>query len=156
MLPSRHFILGTLLAIVLLIFPKVELMEALLFIAATVLIDVDHYLYYVLVEKDLSLPKSYHWYRMDHLEWLKLSREEKNKHKGYFYVFHGLETLTLVFLLSIFVHPLFLYVFMGFLFHLLLDIIEMRRHQDRLDKISFIHDYLKFKKLERRFKHPLM
>jgi len=151
MLPSRHIFFGSIIAILLLVISKVGLIEASIFLASTVLIDVDHYLYYAFVKKNWSLPKAYRWFIVDREKWLKLSREERNKHKGIFLFLHGLEVFAIVFLLGLFVHPYFIFVFIGFVFHLSLDIIEMRIHQDRIDKIFLIHDYLKFKKLKKKF-----
>jgi len=151
MLPSRHVFFGSIMAILLLVISKVGIIEASIFLASTVLIDVDHYIYYVFVKKNWSLPKAYRWYKIYKEKWFKLSREERNKHKGVFLFLHGLEVFTVVFLLGIFVHSYFIFIFIGFVFHLFLDIIEMRMHQDRIDKIFLIHDYMKFKKLERQF-----
>jgi len=151
MLPSRHIFFGTLVAIAISFFPQVGFLEALIFVASTVLIDFDHLIYYAIVKKSINPFKAYRWYRINHSHWLKLSRKEKNKHKGVFLTFHGLEVFSIVLALGIWVHPLFIYVFMGLVFHLFLDLIEMRQHQDRLDKISIIHDYLKFRKLEKQY-----
>tara|TARA_Y100000310_G_scaffold174669_2_gene174743 strand:- start:22484 stop:22945 length:462 start_codon:yes stop_codon:yes gene_type:complete len=151
MLPTRHLFFGTLVAIVLLFFPQISIIEAIIFVASTVLIDFDHLVYYAIVKKSINPFKAYRWYRINHSYWLKLSRKAKNRHKGVFLAFHGLEVFAIVLALGIWVHVFFIYVFMGLVFHLFLDVIEMRQHQDRLDKISIIHDYLKFRKLERQY-----
>ena len=152
MLPSRHIFFGSIIAFLsYFTFSQTGMTEALIFLASTFLIDVDHYIYYVLVKKNWSLPKAYRWYRIKRSYWLNLSRPEKNKHRGVILLFHGIEVLAIVFILGIFVHHWFFYIFLGFLFHLFLDILEMQQHQDRIDKISVIHDYIKFRKLEKTF-----
>lgn len=152
MFPRQHLILGFVFSLFLLIiFPSIGLFSALIIVLSSVLIDVDHYLYYVFVKKNWSLPKAYRWFREKHSYWVKLSREERNKHKGCFVFLHGTEILGILFFLGFFVNSLFYYILIGFAFHLFLDIIYMRRYQDRLDRVSVIHDFIKFRKYECKF-----
>lgn len=148
MFPSQHFLIGAVFAILLyLAFPSIGVYGVLIILASTVLIDIDHYLYYVYEKGSLNLFKAYRWFRVKHSYWLTLSREERNKHKGIIYFLHGIETQVIWLLLGIFVNKIFLYILIGFLFHLFLDLVDARRFHDRIDKLSVIYDWLKFKKL---------
>jgi hypothetical protein len=61
--------------------------------------------------------------------WLKLSKKQKQKYKLPVFIFHNLETLFLIFLLSQLI-PIFYLVLMGFLFHMILDYLEIIAHKD--------------------------
>lgn len=112
------------------------------------LIDVDHYLYYVYKKRDWGLKNSYKYFMKKRDKVLFLSRRERKKVYSGFYFLHGFESLVILFLLS-FISKYFLYILIGFGFHLAVDIIETVRIKDRVEKISAIYDYLKFKKLKK-------
>ena len=62
MYPTQHLLLGIIFSLVLLfLFPQIGFLGASIIILSTVLIDVDHYVYYVYKKKDLSLKNSYNW-----------------------------------------------------------------------------------------------
>lgn len=147
MYPKQHIIFGFIFtALIYLAFPQFGILGAITIFLSSVLIDVDHYLYYVFEKREISLIKAYNWFHINTSYWLKLSREERNKHKGVFMFLHGSEILLLVFLSGYFLNDFFYFVLIGFSFHLFLDIIVIMKNQDRLDKLSVIHDYLKFRK----------
>ena len=125
MLPKAHTILGFIFSILaLLIFPKIGLLGFIIIWAASVLIDVDHYLYYVFVKKDLSLKRAYKWFKSMMDEMLKTPYKERIKIKDNMIFFlHGIESLVIFGLLS-FTHKIFLYIWIGFLFHHFLDFIN--------------------------------
>ena len=149
MYPSKHILFGFLFSVSLyLIAPSIGIDGMTIIFLSSFLIDVDHYLYYVFMKKNLNLFKAMRWFKIKHSSWLKLSREERNKHKGHFYLFHGIESLLFFFILGYFINPLFYYFIIGFTFHLFLDLMVLKRYQDRLDKLSVIHDFLKFRKLK--------
>ena len=54
----------------------------------------------------------------------------------------------ILFIAGIFISKYFLLVFIGFTFHLFLDILEEIHNNLRIDKISIIYDWFKFKKLK--------
>ncbi len=146
MLPSKHFIFGLIFAAFLyFIFPQVGLIEFSIIIFSTVLIDVDHYLYYVYKKKDLSLKNSYKWFMKRRKKFFSISWKQRNAFKISFSFLHGIEVLAILFLLS-FIHKYFLFVFTGFAFHLLLDSIEQTTYWNRIIKISLVKDYLDIKK----------
>jgi len=147
--PNTHFIFGLIFASVLLIlFPEINLMGFFIILASTVLIDVDHYLIYVFKKKDFSLRKAYRRSIQKKKKLLSLSRNERDKYYIEFCFLHGIEILIILFFISFFFKYLF-YVFLGFAFHLLLDVIHQSTFWNRLDRISSIYDFLKYKKLTR-------
>ena len=148
MFPSKHFIFGLIFAgFLFLIFPKINFIGFLIIIFSTVLIDVDHYLYYVYKKKDFSLRNAYNWFIEHKKKLLSLPWEQRNKFQTGFCFLHGIEVLFILLILWVFVSKYFLFVFVGFTFHLVLDIIHQRTIMDRLDRISLIYDFFKFKRL---------
>jgi len=145
MLPSKHFILGLIFAgFLYFIFPQIGLIEFSIIIFSSFLIDVDHYLYYVYKKKNFSLRNAYKWFMKRRAKLLSLSWKQRNKVPNCFSLLHGIEILFILFLL-IFIHKYFLFVFVGFTFHLLLDSIDQTTYWDRISKVSLINDYLKYR-----------
>ena len=148
MLPTKHFIFGLIFAgFLYFIFPKIGLVGFLIIIFSTFLIDVDHYLYYVYRKKDFSLRNAYKWFIKQKKKFLALPRKQRNKFQTGFCFLHGIEILIILFLLGIFISKYFYFILIGFAFHLVLDIIYQRTIMDRLDRISIIYDFFKFKRL---------
>lgn len=120
MLPKWHLFFG--LVISLILFPFFS-WQVLLFLAATVLIDFDHYLIYMIKRKDLGLKTSYAFFR-------DLDKKQKNQNFKGFYtfflcIFHTYEFLLILFILSFIYNPLLL-IFLGFIYHLAIDIVFVR------------------------------
>ena len=95
----------------------------LIIFLSSVLIDVDHYLYYVFEKKRLSLKSAYNWFLIERSRFLKLSLEERKKHRYFILIFHGLEILAIILLLSKY-FPFLFFIFIGFSIHLIEDSIE--------------------------------
>lgn len=147
MYPTQHIFLGIIFSSILLfIFPQIGLLGFLIILSSTILIDVDHYIYYVYKKKDWSLKKAYNWFIKNQKKFFSLSRKQRNKFYTGFCFLHGIEVLLILFLLS-FISKYFLFIFMGCAFHLFLDLIHQTTYFDRLDRISLIYDFLKFRKL---------
>ncbi|MBU2562307.1 MAG: hypothetical protein KKF68_01460 [Nanoarchaeota archaeon] len=148
MRPLTHFILGTFFALVLLVLlPKINLIGAVIICLLSVLIDVDHYLYYAYKKRDLSLKNAHNYFV---IKGKKINDLPKNQRKNFytgFYFLHGIEILIILFFLSR-ISTYFLYVLIGFAFHLVLDIsycIVLRR---RVERFSIIYDFIIHKKLK--------
>ena len=148
MLPTQHLFLGIIFSLILLfIFPQIGLIGFLIIMFSTVLIDVDHYLYYVYRKKDLSLKNAYNWFAFRKKKLSLLSRKQRNEFYTGFCFLHGIEVLGLLFILGK-LSFYFYYVLIGFIFHLFLDIVHQKTLHDRFDKYSIIYDYFKYKKLK--------
>ena len=149
MLPKSHILLGFIFSLILfIIFPKIGIIGFVIIFFSSFLIDVDHYIYYVFKKRDLSLKNAYSWFIQKRKKYLTLSRKKRNEIYTEAHFFHGVEILIILFLLGLFVHKYFCYILIGFAFHLFLDVIHQRKFHDRLDRISLIYDFLKFKKLK--------
>ena len=148
MLPKTHFLFGILLSFILVYFFDFSLVGGIIIVLATVLIDVDHYLYYVYLKKDWNLKNAFSWFVDQGKKLDPLTREQRNEFYHGFCFLHGVEVLMVLYLLGIFISPYFLFVLFGFAFHLGLDLIHQKTIYDRIDKFSLIYDYFKFKKLK--------
>lgn len=149
MLPKTHFILGIIFVSCLYLFfyPYISILGLLVIFLSSVLIDIDHYFYYIFKKRDLNLFRAYKWYIKNARKLCSLKREQmKNLYIG-IYFFHGVEILIILLLLGIYIHSFFIFIFFGFLFHLVVDILAGILFEQRFDKISFIYNILTFKKL---------
>lgn len=113
MLPKWHILLGAVFSLVLFLAFNVSPFNSLLVFLASVLIDLDHYMWYVQRKKDLSLRRAYIW-----------AKKHMNPPKPFFHIFHTIEFLILILVLSYFFN-FFLFIFIGMIFHSILDLMEM-------------------------------
>jgi hypothetical protein len=147
--PKSHFIIGIIFIFFLhFIFPQITFLNLLIILFSSVLIDGDHYIYYILKKRDFNLIKCYNWYKeeTDKTHHLPMS-ERKNRYTG-FYLFHGIEILIILFLLGIYASQFFIFIFIGFSLHLFFDIIYEIYFKRTVHKISIIYSYYRWKKLE--------
>jgi len=149
MRPIVHLIIGLLASLIIyLSYPQISLLGLGIFLAASVLIDFDHYLYYFYKKKDWNPFKAYFWFIKKGKSLRKIARKQRKEFYCGFSFLHGLEWLVVLFLLGYFLHVLFYYILAGFALHLLLDIPYTHFQIARLDKFSLIYDYFKYKKLK--------
>lgn len=124
MYPKYHFLIGLLFSILLfLLFPNISLLGLLLILTSTVLIDVDHYIYFVYKKKSFNLKRAYVWFKEVKLIFLKKSEKEVYSYKWPVMFFHNIESLALILLLFSF-EPVFGFILIGALLHLFLDFLE--------------------------------
>lgn len=124
MLPRWHILLGAIFTIIIWFFaPGLHYTYLILIFLSTFLIDFDHYLVFVYHKKSLSLSESFKYYD-------RLTAREKSdiakgiKRKSHFQIFHTIEFHVLIGLLGIFWMGFF-YIFIGMVFHSLLDVISL-------------------------------
>lgn len=131
MLPKHHIIFGLLFALAaFILFPRIGLIGTSIIFLSSVLIDVDHYLFYAFSKKDFSLKNAYEWF----IEKSKTNMcLPKNQIKTIPCLFHGIET-SLILILLIFISPIFFFILLGFLFHQSLDLVDIH-----LNKQPFKH-----------------
>ncbi len=115
MLPKTHAILGIISSILIYFIFKITFFEAFLIFFASVFTDFDHYTWYVLKKKDFSLKNAYIFQK----------KEMHIKHKPIMHIFHTIEFLILILILSYFFNLLW-FLLIGMLFHSFLDIIDMQ------------------------------
>ena len=124
MMPSDHMLYGFIAALIILfLFPEIGAYGLLIIFLSSVLIDADHYLYYVYKTRDFNLSNAVDFY-------LKMKNEQKSSKKSAkepLMIFHTAEFWLLLFILSFF-NEVFAYVLAGILIHVFLDIFHMRKH----------------------------
>lgn len=148
MLPKTHIIIGFLASLVLLaLIPKITILGATLIFLSSFLIDVDHYMYYVLKQKDHNLKKAYYWFIQTGVAFKKLSISNQKKFKRSIMIFHGIEFWIILILLIIFVHKIFLFILIGISIHMTLDFIDLLKNNQPLHlKTSQIYTHITNKK----------
>ena len=153
MLPKAHVFFGFLFAYITYWFTLITIFQASLIFLASVFIDFDHYLYYVFVKKRFSLKSAYNWFKIRRDKLLQLSLKERKKHRQYILIFHGIEPIIILFLLAKF-FPLFSFIAIGFIFHIVLDLIveyKYRLHYYKLSVIYSIYDHILKRKVKSFF-----
>lgn len=150
MLPKSHALFGFLFAYIVYWLTSITIFQAIMIFLASVLIDFDHYLYYIIIKKRISLKSAYNWFKIRRDKLLQLSYKERRKHKQVILIFHGIEPLIILFLLSQF-FPLLDYIAVGFIFHIILDLIvePIGIKHYKLSVIYSIYDHI----LKRKLKH---
>ena len=121
MFPKTHIIVNFFISLPLLF--VINPVFVLIFFLSSFLIDVDHYLYYIVQENSFSLKKAYNWFVMRDSKWRKLSTKERRKYAYSLLIFHGLEIILLLSLLTTIYYP-FLFIALGLFVHLAEDAIE--------------------------------
>jgi len=147
MLPKSHIILGAIFSLILVHFFNFSLIAGGIIFLSSVLIDVDHYLYYVYKKKDWSLRRAYGFFIENERKLLSCPRQKRNKIAVPLCPFHGIEFVLILLFLGIFLWKYLFFVTFGFFFHLFIDIIYQTTYWDRLDRISIAYDWIKYKKL---------
>ncbi len=113
MLPKTHAIAGGIFSILIYFIFQISLFNAFLIFLASFLIDFDHSVWYICRKKDFSLKKAYN-----------LLKSIEKPPKPIMVIFHTIEFLLFMFILSFFFEP-FLFLLIGMLFHSVLDIIDL-------------------------------
>jgi len=121
MLPRWHIILGAIFtAIVWAFIPTMPFVYLTLIFLASFLIDFDHYVNAAMENKSPSLKKAFDYHKKKHKEELRDLAKGIRK-KGDFHLFHTIEFHAFVGFLGL-VWAGFFYIFIGMLFHSLLDV----------------------------------
>lgn len=142
-----HIIYGAIFSGILLLFFHLTFITFLIVFFSTILIDFDHYLFYVYKKKSFNLKKAYKWYLKKEEKLSNLSKEQRKKFYTSIYLFHNIEGIILLLVLSQ-ISKYFYYVLIGILFHLALDLIYDLYFSFPFEKFSIIFNIFKFKKLK--------
>lgn len=140
MLPKYHIFIGLLASLLLfLIFPESYLEVSLFFFSSWLLIDMDHYLLFVLEKKSLSPKKFWNFSMKKHNYFFSLNKEEKKKYKKPIFIFHNLEFILILFLICLFFNIL-VWVLLGLLIHLITDwIYGIYKQSEIFHRISILY-----------------
>ncbi|MBS3093929.1 hypothetical protein J4456_05105 [Candidatus Pacearchaeota archaeon] len=151
MLPKYHILSGLLLALALFLFYDISYLQALIVFLAAFLIDIDHYLLYVIKKNDGSIKNSMKFFYAKSKEWLKMSIEERKKYKRSIFIFHGIECWALMYLLYP-IFPWMIFIGYGFALHMALDYIDLFiKREPLIVKFSQLYVYLTNKKKKEFF-----
>lgn len=149
MRPHKHIFYGAIFSVLIyLIFPGIKLGGLLILFLSTFLIDIDHYTYYVLKKRDLNPIRAFKWHMENFRKYHSLPEEERKNFFGGLYMFHGMEFLIILFIVGVFLYKPIVLVFIGFLFHLFLDLYAEFCYKGRTIKLSFIIDFINARKLK--------
>ena len=123
MLPRWHIFYGLLFTILLFVVaPGVSVWYLLLVFLASIFIDLDHYFAFVHKTGRISLLHSFEYHKKQGV-WMRSQERSGLKPKSDFHLFHTIEFHALIGLLGMIWIGLF-YLFIGMIFHSLLDVID--------------------------------
>lgn len=124
MLPKWHVLFGAIFSIIVAYFFSLDLFQASLIFLSSVLIDFDHYLWFVFNKQSISLSKSFKWFKDKRDVIIHLPECERESYKRVIFLFHGIEFWLILSLLSLLYKPLW-FVLIGVFFHMILDYIDL-------------------------------
>lgn len=149
MLPKWHILIGGIFSVLIfLIFDVSFLSLIIFFFSSWLFIDFDHYLRRIIIfyrkKRKFLTPKEF-WDSSMNVRKKCLNLRVQNKRLKYklpIYIFHGIEPLIILFVLYYFVHGVFLWVFLGFLLHLITDMIYDSRHNLCFFRFSIFYNLI--------------
>jgi hypothetical protein len=112
MLPKNHFLLGLIFSIILYYYANLTFFQVILVFLSAFFIDIDHYIWFIFYKKDFNLKNAYSFLK------------DQGFHKPTLMIFHTVEFILLIGLLS-FLNEFFIYIFIGIIFHSIVDIIYL-------------------------------
>jgi len=137
MLPKYHILFGFLFTYIIYWVSSITIFQASLIFFASVLIDFDHYLWWVKRKNTWSLKKSYFFHKNLH-----------NRKKPIMMIFHTIEFLLIVGILSLYFN-FFIFILIGMIFHSLVDIIYFYH-----EKMMYVREFSLIRYLILKKKYP--
>ena len=129
---GQHLIQGAVISPALVPFWGVE--NSAIFFCSFILIDVDHYLLYLMKTGDSSIKAMFRFCRL-------FPKRYKGRMLSYC-IFHSLEALFLLTLAGFYLSDIFFIILFGFLSHILLDMYNLYRYNAFFDRVYSIPEYL--------------
>jgi len=123
MFPIYHAVFSLIFSIILYALKIFTLSEMMVIFLAAVLIDIDHYFFYIFKNKNLNPWKAYRWFVDRHEKIRKMKPEERSRYKEAIIIFHGLEFYIPLIIISLFSRTALL-ILIGVIFHVLLDMFD--------------------------------
>jgi len=121
MLISKHIVISGIFVLLFSILVNLPILISLVIFLSSVLIDFDHYLFFVWRKRDISLRNAYKYY---------IEAPKGKEGKPGMMIFHTAEFFIFVLFLS-FANTLFLFVLMGMVIHIIIDIFGMILDEDQ-------------------------
>lgn len=146
MYPRWHIIVGLLVAeLIFLVFPSIGVPGFLAIFFSSFLMDIDHYVYYIARKKSLCFSGSLKWFSDINEVSKRVPKKDRKHFYSGIYFLHGTEALVILIVLTFF-NKLFFYVFLGFIVHQILDLVELIILKESPDKIiSFFYSLYRTK-----------
>ena len=141
MLPKWHIFYGLIFAVILkTIYPSIDYIDLGIFFLASFLIDTDHYISATIRTKRINFMHNYN-YQLKEGEKRANKLKKGIKEKEPFHLFHTIEFHILIAILGLFWNP-FLFIFIGMVFHSLLDLGFMMYHNILFMREFFFFNWL--------------
>lgn len=142
MMPIWHIFFGALASIVLYLLEIDLILILIFFLASWFIIDLDHVLFYSVKYRNIN---PFKFWKVSLGK--KTFRQDK-KYKKPVWIFHSLEFLLILALLSFF-NKIVFFVFLGFLFHLVFDWANLIYQKKQIHyKVSLIYTLINNRKLK--------
>ena len=142
MYTKSHILLGAVFALMLYFVFHFSIASSLIVFLSSVLIDIDHYLFYAIGKRDFSLKNSYNWFVNLKKRFKELPKGTRKKYSFGFTPLHSIEFLVPLFILGL-LNGFFLLIFIGFFFHVFFDMLyEIFISKIAVYKISVIYTAL--------------
>ena len=144
MLPRYHVLYGAIFTLLFWIMvPEIPLLYLTILFLSSFLIDFDHYVVASYRNNHAGLGKAFEYHKKDEM---KAEREYKRgiKRRGDFHLFHTIEFHLLIGLIGMF-YALFFYIFIGMVFHSLLDVFDMLKSRRIYRREFFFFNWLRRK-----------
>lgn len=129
MKPKWHILFGFMVSYILVLFGWISLTGGIIVFLSSVLIDVDHYLWYVWKKKDFNLGNAIKWYYQYEKHFSDKSKEEKEKYEFPAYIFHSLIFWLIILILGLKINVFFIWVLIGIGIHIVADFFVLRYHR---------------------------
>lgn len=123
MMPKWHILFGFIFSLIIVSFFNLSWIQGAIVFISSILIDLDHYVLYIFKERNFHPLRFWNWSLYRTKKWKGFSKKEKKLHRESHFLLHGVETILVLFILS-FIWEFFFWVFLGFSFHIFLDICE--------------------------------
>lgn len=135
MQPKWHLLYSFIFSFILIYFFEISLFYGAILFISSLLIDLDHFLLYILEKKSFHPIKFLSWSDKKTLAWKKLGASAKNYRAPQF-ILHGIEFILILILLAVFINKIFLFILIGVLFHLFLDYLEFFYYGHQFNHVS--------------------
>lgn len=132
-----HVLTGAIVSYLITLIFNLNYFDGVVIFLASVLIDIDHYFWYAFETRDLNPFHAIGWYLRSGDKWKKLSKKQRLDYKKGVFVFHNWICWLILLVLGYSLHPIFLWILVGFSIHIIPDLIVLFRHDEPIiTKIS--------------------
>lgn len=119
-----HILIGFVASYILVYFFNLPIIAGLIIFISSWIIDGDHYLWYALEIREWNPIKIIKWYNKTIWGLYSLTDEEGREYKRGVFILHSIWFWIILAILS-FVHQLFLWIFIGVIIHMVVDLIVL-------------------------------